>query len=121
MSKGDSGVLIVRAGKNDIENQVKLWLKQRKGYKNITDERILKVEKKGDISPKDVDNIIEDLRNKKIKFQQKGIFNIHLFVSAPIAICEIIGGEFKNNFTVFVYQYNPNSKERYEFWGRLQR
>lgn len=121
VSKENSGVLIVRAGNNDIENQVKLWLKQRKGYRSIPDERILKVEKIGDITPKDVDDLIENLKNKKIKFQQKGIFNIHLFVAAPIAICEMIGAEFKNGFTVFVYQYNPNSKDKYELWGKLQR
>ena len=121
VSKEDSGVLIVSLGKNDIENQVRLWLKQNKGYKNIPDERILKIQKIGNIISKDIDNIIKCLRDRKFKFQRKGIFNIHLFVAAPIVMCEIIGAEFKNDFTVFVYQYNPNSKNKYELWGKLQR
>ncbi|ACA43482.1 MULTISPECIES: hypothetical protein [Clostridium] len=119
--KEDSGVLIVSLGKNDIENQVRLWLKQKKGYKNIPDERIFKIQRIGNIISKDIDNIIKCLRDRKFKFQRKGIFNIHLFVAAPIVMCEIIGAEFKNDFTVFVYQYNPNSKNKYELWGKLQR
>ncbi|WP_459610734.1 hypothetical protein [Clostridium botulinum] len=121
VSKENSGVLIVSIGRNNIENQVKLWLKERKGYKTIPDERILKVEKIGYIVPKDADSIIKDLQKKKFKLQQKGIYNVHLFVAAPIAICEMIGVEFKNNFAVFVYQYDPNSKNKYELWGKLQR
>lgn len=121
VSKEDSGVLIVSLGKNDIENQVRLWLKQKKGYKNIPDERILKIQRIGNIISKDIDNIIKCLRDRKFKFQRKGIFNIHLFVAAPIVMCEIIGAEFKNDFTVFVYQYNPNNKNKYELWEKLQR
>ncbi|MBY6999095.1 hypothetical protein, partial [Clostridium botulinum] len=86
--KEDSGVLIVSLGKNDIENQVRLWLKQKKGYKNIPDERIFKIQRIGNIISKDIDNIIKCLRDRKFKFQRKGIFNIHLFVAAPIVMCE---------------------------------
>ncbi|WP_434297095.1 hypothetical protein [Clostridium sporogenes] len=121
VSKKHSGVLIVSVGKNDIENQVKLWLKERKGYKSIPDERILKVEKIGDINPKNLDNIIKDLENKKFKLQQKGINNLHLFVAAPVVIGEIVGAKLANNFNVFVYHHDFHSKNKYELWGKLQR
>lgn len=119
--KKDSGVLIISVGNNDIENQVKVWLSTKKGYKDIPDERILKVEKLGDINPKDIDKIIHDLRNKKIKLQSKGIHNVHLFASAPVVIGEMIGAELSNNLNVFVYHHNFKSKNKYELWGKLQR
>ncbi|WP_243151943.1 hypothetical protein [Clostridium senegalense] len=45
VSREDSGVLIVSICKDDIENRMKLCLKETKDYKNIPNERILKVEK----------------------------------------------------------------------------
>ncbi|OAA84802.1 hypothetical protein [Clostridium ljungdahlii] len=117
----NAGVLIVSIGKNDIENQVKFWLSQRKYYKDISSEYIFKLEKIGDISSIDIGNIINNLRNKKIKLQQKGICKIHLFIAAPVSISTMIGAELSNDFNVLVYQYNVNSEKKYEFWGQLQR
>lgn len=118
----NAGVLIVSIGKNDIENQVKSWLKQKNGYSDIPNESILKVEKISDnISVKDVETIMNDLKKKKLKLQHKGINKVHLFVAAPVAVAEMIGAELSNNFVTMVYQHNFNSEEKYELWGLLQK
>ncbi len=118
----NAGVLILSLGKNDIENQVKLWLGQRKGYKDIPNECILKVEKiKDPIIEKDVDYIINNLKAKKLKLQQKGVHKVHLFISAPVSISTMVGAELSNDFNVLVYQHNFNSEDKYELWGKLQR
>ncbi|NFN94642.1 hypothetical protein FDB28_11210 [Clostridium botulinum] len=117
----NSGVLIVRIGTNDIENQVKLWLRQRKKYKDIPDEHIVKVEKIGQIKSKDIDDIITDLKNKKIRLQQKGISKVFLFISAPVSVATMIGAELSNDFNVLVYNHTFKSDDKYELWGQLQR
>ncbi|NFG61325.1 hypothetical protein [Clostridium sp. CMCC3677] len=117
----NTGVLIVRIGTNDIENQVKLWLRQRKKYKDISDEHIVKVEKTGQIESKDIDDIITDLKNKKIKLQQKGISKVLLFISSPVSVATMIGAELSNDFNVLVYNHTFKSDDKYELWGQLQR
>ncbi|MCB2312916.1 SAVED domain-containing protein [Clostridium tagluense] len=116
----NSGVLIISIGKNDIENQVKFWLCQRKGYKDIPNDKIIAVEKLGEINSKHISSLIEEIENKKTKLQRKGVDKIHLFIAAPVSIAAMIGANLSNN-NAFVYQHNFNGKSKYELWGRLKR
>lgn len=118
------GVLIINVGKNDIENQVKLWIGKQKKLK-INDDDILKVEKMvpfdGSIKKGDIKGIIAEINKKKTEFQHKGISTIHLFMSCPITISTMVGWELKNTFVVYVYQYTNNLNNEYEVWTTLQK
>lgn len=117
----NSGILIVSVGENDIENLVRTWIKGNSAYRDITDDKVLTVTKLNKkITAKDVDGIIQNIKLKKTIFQQKGVSNIHLFISSPLTIAAMIGAEFSNGARVFMY--NHFSKEDgYKYWGTLKR
>lgn len=120
-NKKISGVLIISIGNNCIENQVKNWLRDREGYRDIPNERIFVIEKSGDISKDNIPSIVDDIRKTKLKIQLKGITCVHLFIAAPLVVAEFVGAEFDNNIKTYMYQYNVREKEMYECWGELQK
>lgn len=117
----NSGVLIVSVGRNDIENIVRAWIKKKGAYKDIPNDNILTVTKLTEkITAKDVDGIIDNIKLKRTVFQQKGVSNIHLFISSPLTIAAMIGAEFSNGAKVFMYNHFSN-EDGYEYWGNLKR
>lgn len=112
-------VLIVDLVKTlDIQADVENFIRATDELKDIKSEDIHRVQRTKDLSPDDVDSILEDIRKERYEIVCKGTDKIHLFFGGPSSIALMIGAEFSNGCSVICYQRNNDTK-RYEVWGHI--
>jgi len=117
------GILIVdcvREGGGSIQLQVETYLWQQEAFKSKQDISIIKyVELKSDITHKDIDKIISQIKQATGDMQSEGVTKYHIFMRVPVSISAMVGGLLYNYRPSIVYQ--QAQKGGYESWGAIQR
>lgn len=119
--KYTNGALILSLGGPSIETVVKNFIKNDGKLKGlIRDELILSVIRKENIGIKDMDGIIEEIRQARKRMVEAGVNKIHFFPSGACVGSAIVGAVFSNGCPLIYYHYQKQ-ETTYESFGPIER
>ena len=89
----------------DIRTQVQKAIEADEKLKSIPNDRIFQVCRSEMLSPKDMPDLVSDIRTGMGEIMKSGIDTVHLFYAGPVSPMAIVGAEFANCCRVILYQH----------------
>ena len=116
-----NGALILSLGGPSIETVVKNFIKNDRKLKGlIKDELILSVVRTEKIGIKDMDGLIEEIRQARKQMIEAGVNKIHFFPFGACVGSAIVGAVFSNGCPLIYYHYQKE-ETTYESFGPIER
>jgi hypothetical protein len=101
----------------DIKTPVLRYLKQNEQLKDIPDELVLHINHESSTTPENLTLFAKELQSIHKSLQQLGADSIHLFFAGPGIAATLIGTEFGNSISVYLYHHDKT----YENFGLMNR
>ena len=114
--KSPDGVLIVDLLSNqNMKPEVLRYLNQQ--GMDVPDENIFEINEHGEVTPENLPDKIEKLRQALSEISHLAPGQLHIFYGGPSAFAMIVGAELANKGNVHVYQ---RTHGEYSDWGPIR-
>lgn len=112
-------IIDLLAGK-DILAVVKRFMAGNEKLKDITDERIIKIDYDNDLTPKDMPDLARKIQDAAGEVLRHGADELHVFIAGPVCAAAMVGAELSNiSCKVLLYQ-NDRAASTYVNFGPLR-
>ncbi|WP_295455487.1 SAVED domain-containing protein [uncultured Thiodictyon sp.] len=101
----------------DIRMGVERFRTAHEALRAIPEERIIVVERSRRLTPEDIRQLAQEVREAAGRLIATGADTVHYFHAGPAAVAAIVGAELANGHRVMVYQHDPDG---YHNFGPLR-